>query len=87
MHWCHREPTLKDMLSDSIVRALMAADGVNAHELETMLMQIGRNSGPVIGCHSGAPLQRRARNDGTIRQSHHTSYFAAQNACFRDCGR
>jgi hypothetical protein len=47
MHWCHREPTLKDMLSDSIVRALMAADGVDAHELETMLMQIGRNSGPV----------------------------------------
>jgi hypothetical protein len=47
MHWCHGEPTLKDMLSDSIVRALMAADGVDAHELETMLMQIGRSSAPV----------------------------------------
>jgi hypothetical protein len=44
MHWCHREPTLKDMLSDSIVRALMAADGVDAHELETMLTQINRSS-------------------------------------------
>lgn len=42
MHWCHREPTLKDMLSDSIIRAVMEADGVDPHELETMLMQLGR---------------------------------------------
>jgi hypothetical protein len=45
MHWCHREPTLKDMLADSIVRAVMEADGVDPHELEAMLTQIGRNSG------------------------------------------
>jgi hypothetical protein len=44
MHWCHREPTLKDMLADSIVRAVMAADGVDPHELEAMLTQIGRSS-------------------------------------------
>jgi hypothetical protein len=40
MHWCHREPTLKDMLSDSIIRAVMEADGVDPHELEATLAQI-----------------------------------------------
>jgi hypothetical protein len=44
MHWYHREPTLKDMLSDSIIKALMEADGVDPHELEAALTQIGRNS-------------------------------------------
>lgn len=42
MHWWHREPTLKDMLSDSIVRAVIEADGVDPQELEAMLTQIGR---------------------------------------------
>ena len=40
MHWCHREPTLKDMLSDSIIKAVMDADGVDPHELEAMLRQM-----------------------------------------------
>jgi hypothetical protein len=43
MHWCHREPTLKDMLSDSIIRAVMDADGVDPHELEMMLTRIDRS--------------------------------------------
>ena len=38
MNWCHREPTLNGILSDSIVRAVMEADGVNPLELE----EIGR---------------------------------------------
>jgi hypothetical protein len=46
MHWCHREPTLKDMLSDSIVRAVMEADGVDPQELEEMLTRIGRAPSP-----------------------------------------
>src|SRR5262249_27248518 len=37
MNWHHREPTLDEILSDSIVRAVMEVDGVNPHELETML--------------------------------------------------
>jgi hypothetical protein len=37
MNWCDREPTLNEILSDSIVRAVMEADGVNPHELEVML--------------------------------------------------
>jgi hypothetical protein len=46
MHWWHREPTLKDMLSDSIVRAVMEADGVDPQELEALLTQIGRAPSP-----------------------------------------
>jgi len=37
MNWCDREPPLNGILSDSIVRAVMEADGVNPHELEAML--------------------------------------------------
>jgi hypothetical protein len=41
-HWCRREPTLEDILSDSIVRDVMEADGVDPHELADMLRDIGR---------------------------------------------
>lgn len=34
-----REPRLKDMLADSIVKALMEADGVDQRELEAELRQ------------------------------------------------
>jgi hypothetical protein len=43
MNWDHREPTLNEMLSDSIIRAVMAADGVDPQELAVMLRQIGRS--------------------------------------------
>jgi hypothetical protein len=33
---------LEEMLSDPIVRALMDADGVDPHELEAMLKEVGR---------------------------------------------
>ena len=42
MNWCHREPTLNGILSDSIVRAVMEADGVNRHELEVMLRRVAQ---------------------------------------------
>ena len=44
MIWRRREPTLKEILSDSIVTALMEADGVDPDELEAMLKTIGRTS-------------------------------------------
>ncbi len=44
MIWRQREPTLKEILSDSIVMALMSADGVDPLELEAMLRQINRKS-------------------------------------------
>jgi hypothetical protein len=37
MIWRHREPTLEEMLSDSIIQAVMAADGVDPRELEASL--------------------------------------------------
>jgi hypothetical protein len=38
--WCHREPSIKEMLSDSIVVAMMAADGVDPVALEAQLRGI-----------------------------------------------
>jgi hypothetical protein len=35
--WCRREPTITEMLSDSIVMAMMAADGVDPIVLEAQL--------------------------------------------------
>jgi hypothetical protein len=40
MRWCPREPRLKEILVDSIVKAVMEADGVDPHELEIELQQI-----------------------------------------------
>jgi len=34
-HW--REPTLKDLLADPIIKAMMDADGVDSEALEAML--------------------------------------------------
>jgi hypothetical protein len=45
MRWCRREPTLKEILSDSIIRAMMDADGVDPDELEAMLTHLARTSG------------------------------------------
>ena len=42
MNWFHREPTLDEILSDSIVRALMEADGVDPQELTTKCAKILR---------------------------------------------
>ena len=51
MIWYHREPTLEEILSDAVTRAVMEADGVDRQELEAMLRQAGRNL---------PPLRRRA---------------------------
>ena len=40
MNWCHREPTITEILSDSIVVSLMRADGVDPNELEAMLRRM-----------------------------------------------
>jgi hypothetical protein len=56
MRWCHREPTLDEILSDPIFTAMMDADGVNAQELEAMLRE-------------GAAFSRAVR-DATNNQTH-----------------
>jgi hypothetical protein len=38
----YREPTLDEILSDSIVEAMMRADAVDPDELEAMLGQVAR---------------------------------------------
>jgi hypothetical protein len=42
MIFCHREPTLKEALSDPLIHAVMAADGVDATELEALLTSVAR---------------------------------------------
>jgi hypothetical protein len=42
MNWHHREPTLEEILSDSIVRAVMDTDRVNPHELKAMLRRVAQ---------------------------------------------
>jgi hypothetical protein len=43
--WCLREPTLAEMLSDSIVMAMMKADGVDPIALEAELRGLAQRSG------------------------------------------
>jgi hypothetical protein len=38
--WCTREPSITEMLSDSIVIAMMAADGVDPLALEAQLRRM-----------------------------------------------
>ena len=40
MRWCHSEPTIAELLSDPIVRALMAADRIAPEALEANLTRI-----------------------------------------------
>ena len=40
MLWCLSEPTLSEMLSDPIVRAVMAADRVAPEELASTLTKV-----------------------------------------------
>jgi hypothetical protein len=37
------EPSIAEMLSESIVQAMMQADGVDPERLETMLRSVARN--------------------------------------------
>jgi hypothetical protein len=45
--WPQQEPTLEEMLSDSIVKAVMAADGVDPTELRIALPRVKRNAASV----------------------------------------
>jgi hypothetical protein len=40
MNWSYREPTLDELLSDSLVKLVMKADGVDTGELEAMLRRV-----------------------------------------------
>jgi hypothetical protein len=54
------EPTLKEILSEEIVEAVMAADRVNRYELEAMLTEVAQNLGRDAPLRpSGEPLDGR----------------------------
>jgi hypothetical protein len=42
VNYRQHEPTLEDILSDSIIEAVMKADGVDPHQLAAMLKELGR---------------------------------------------
>ena len=60
MHRCHHEPTLKEILSDSITRAVMRADRVDLDELEAMLSQVAEGLDAVRSSASAAARHVRA---------------------------
>ena len=39
--WCRDEPSIGEMLSDPIVRAVMEADGVGPENLASLLSKLG----------------------------------------------
>ena len=45
VNWRQHEPTLEDILSDSIIKAVMKADGVDPHQLAAMLKEVGTKVG------------------------------------------
>jgi hypothetical protein len=60
MSWRHLEPRLEDMLADSIVKAVMEADGVDPRELETIFHQ--------IAAHLRA-IKARSQPSGAVHES------------------
>ena len=57
MNWHHREPTLEDILSDPIVEAVMAADGVDPHSLRRLLRQVGGDARPARARRAAAAIE------------------------------
>jgi hypothetical protein len=42
MSMCDAEPTLTDVLSDPVIQAVMAADGVDPGEVEALVRRVSR---------------------------------------------
>jgi hypothetical protein len=47
--WYQHEPTLDEILCDSIIEAVMKADGVDPHQLAAMLKEVGQRWAVVHG--------------------------------------
>ena len=45
MNWCFDEPGMDDVLSDPLIQSVMAADGVDRDELQTMLSEVAEEIG------------------------------------------
>ena len=55
MSSCRREPTITEILSDSIVQAVMQADGIDPEVLEAELQSMARET------YRGSPLETGPR--------------------------
>jgi hypothetical protein len=58
-----RELTLEEILSSPITRAVMAADGVDPHEVDTMMRRIVRMRGAAV--EGAEPGQEAGRSRAT----------------------
>jgi hypothetical protein len=81
MRWCHSEPTIAELLSDPIVRALMAADRIAPEELQANLTRIAGTL---------EPQDRDVRRDGRSQcaqvRSSRTRLSARRSETFPDRG-
>jgi hypothetical protein len=41
---CYHDQTISEMLTDSVTKMMMKADGIDAKELETALRRVAQNS-------------------------------------------
>lgn len=56
---CYRDQTVAEILSDSVTKMMMDADGIDARELETELRLVAQNSPAVSSRQLRAWLTRR----------------------------
>ena len=54
-----KEPSIEEMLADPIVRAIMAADGIRAGELETLVRAAAKRPRATGGKDKKGPRRRR----------------------------
>jgi hypothetical protein len=55
------EPTLHELLDDPVVRAVMKADGLHAHELIALVQAVSRNWRPPVARPTRKPDAKRRR--------------------------
>jgi hypothetical protein len=56
---CYHDQTISEMLTDSVTKMMMKADGIDAKELETALRRVAQTSPAVSSRQLRARLTRR----------------------------
>jgi hypothetical protein len=57
---CGYEPTLSEALADPLVRAVMAADGIDPRQLDADLRAVAARLNPIDRSHVTSPKVRRS---------------------------
>ena len=55
--WAEAEPTLSELLSDSLIKAVMESDGVDPQKLEAELRSVARQRYPARGTRDSVSSQ------------------------------